>query len=361
MKKTSLYHRHIELGAKMVPFGGYEMPVSYSSIKDEHHCVRNHAGVFDVSHMGEFWVEGPKAFSLLQEACSNDIAKLYPGKAQYNYFPNQKGGVVDDLIIYQIEEEKYLLVVNASNIEKDWQWLKKLNETHKARLTNASSEISLLAVQGPQAIAMVQRLSEQDLTSLPFYAHCTTTIANLPNVLVATTGYTGAGGVELYCPNLQVEALWDALFDEGKEFGLQPIGLAARDTLRLEMGYCLYGHEIDDTTSPIAAGLGWVSQPETGCINANQIAAEKKNGTPHHLVGFVMQERGIPRQGHAIVDNQGKTIGNVTSGTQSPSLNQAIGMGYVPTQFAKPGSQIRIEIRGKYIAASVVKMPFYKT
>ena len=360
MKRTGLYEKHLARGAKMVEFGGFEMPVSYSSIKEEHRCVRQKAGVFDVSHMGEFWVEGPQAQALLQKICSNDIAKLIPGKAQYNYWPNRQGGVIDDLIVYQIEKEKYLLVVNASNIDKDWEWLKGVNKEFGATLTNASDALSLLAVQGPLALQIVQTLTEKNLSELSFYAHCTTTIAGITDVLVATTGYTGEGGVEIYCHNKDVEKLWEALFLAGEKDGLQPIGLAARDTLRLEMGYCLYGNEIDENTSPIAAGLGWVSKPETGSINSEQMAQELQTGTAQKLVGFVMEQRGIPRQGHPLVNPSGEIIGRVTSGTQSPSLEQGIGLGYIESDWSKEGTKIAVEIRGKQQGATIVKLPFYR-
>lgn len=359
MKKTELNQLHHALGAKMVAFGGFEMPVSYSSIKEEHHCVREKLGVFDVSHMGEFFVEGPTALALLQHACSNDISQLVPGKAQYNYFPNQEGGIVDDLIVYQLAEEKYLLVVNAANIDKDWTWINSLNAVFNAQLTNASEEYSLLAVQGPKAIEALQGLTDFKLTSLPFYGHTTTTFAGLANIIVATTGYTGSGGVEIYCKNPDVVQLWEAIFKAGEAFGVQPIGLAARDTLRLEMGYCLYGNEINDSSSPIAAGLGWVTRPATGFVNAESIAHQKNTGTKDQLVGFELIDRGIPRTGHSIVTVNGDVIGRVTSGTQSPSLNKAIGLGYVPADKASPGTTIHIQVRNKILAAKVVKLPFY--
>ena len=359
MKKTELNELHHALGAKMVAFGGFEMPVSYSSIKEEHHCVREKLGVFDVSHMGEFLVEGPAAIDLLQHACSNDIAKLVPGKAQYNYFPNQEGGIVDDLIVYQLAEEKYLLVVNASNIDKDWAWINSLNASFNAQLTNASDHYSLLAVQGPKALEAMQSLTEFDLASLPFYAHRTTSFAGLENIIVATTGYTGSGGVEIYCNNNDVAQLWKAIFKAGEAFGVQPIGLAARDTLRLEMGYCLYGNEINDNSSPIAAGLGWVTRPKTNFVNAESIGEQKEKGVKDKLVGFELIDRGIPRTGHDIVTENGDVIGKVTSGTQSPSLNKAIGLGYVPVEKASEGSTIHIQVRNKVLAAKVVKLPFY--
>lgn len=361
MKKTELNELHHDLGAKMVAFGGFEMPVSYTSIKEEHHCVREKLGVFDVSHMGEFFVEGPAALDLLQHACSNDIAKLVPGKAQYNYFPNRKGGIVDDLIVYQLAEEKYLLVVNASNIDKDWEWINSLNTSFNAQLTNASEDYALLAVQGPKALEAMQALTDFDLASLPFYAHTTTSFADLENIIVATTGYTGSGGVEIYCKNDDVAQLWKAIFKTGQAFGIQPIGLAARDTLRLEMGYCLYGNEINDNSSPIAAGLGWVTRPTTGFVNAESIGEQKEKGTKNKLVGFELIDRGIPRTGHDIVTENGDIIGKVTSGTQSPTLNKAIGLGYVPEEKASEGSTIHIQVRNKFLAAKVVKLPFYKS
>lgn len=359
MKKTHLNEQHHALGAKMVPFGGFEMPVSYSSIKEEHHCVREKLGVFDVSHMGEFFVEGPSALALLQRACSNDISKLVPGKAQYNYFPNKQGGIVDDLIVYQLAEESYLLVVNASNIEKDWAWISALNKDFNATLRNASDDYALLAIQGPKAIEAMQSLTDVDLAALPFYAHTTANFAGLKDILMATTGYTGSGGLEIYCKNTVVEDLWKAVFKAGEAYGIQPIGLAARDTLRLEMGYCLYGNEIDDTTSPIAAGLGWVTRPATNFVNAESIGQQKIDGCQEKLVGFELIDRGIPRTGHIILNDEGKSIGRVTSGTQSPSLNKAIGLGYVPLDKAEPGSEIQLQIRNKVIAAKVVKLPFY--
>ena len=360
MKKTALNAIHHQRKAKMVSFGGFEMPVSYSGVKDEHLCVRKNVGVFDVSHMGEFFVEGPNALSLLQRICSNDISKLKPGKAQYNYLPNRNGGIVDDLIVYQLGIERYLLVVNAANIDKDWTWINDINQDFQAKLINSSDDYSLLAIQGPKAIEVAQKLTDEDLSLLSNYAHCTTTFAGVENVLVATTGYTGAGGVEIYCTNENAKKVWDALFSTGEAFGIQPIGLAARDTLRLEMGYCLYGNEIDDTTSPIAAGLGWVTRPATEFINAKAIELEKNNGAKNILVGFELIDRGIPRTGHAIVDNNGTNIGKVSSGTQSPSLNKAIGLGYVPKAFAVQKQRIFIEIRNKHIAAQIVALPFYK-
>ena len=359
MKNTQLKEIHESIGAKMVEFAGYYMPVQYEGVKSEHLSVRDSLGVFDVSHMGEFFVEGPAALDLLQHACSNDIAKLIPGKAQYNYFPNREGGIVDDLIVYQIAEEKYLLVVNASNIDKDWAWINSLNASFNAQLTNASEDYSLLAVQGPKALEAMQTLTDFNLARLPLYAHTTTSLAGLENILVATTGYTGSGGVEIYCRNNDVAQLWEAIFKAGEAFGVQPIGLAARDTLRLEMGYCLYGNEINDNGSHIAANLGWVTRPKTGFINAERIGKQKEKGTKNKLVGFELIDRGIPRTGHDIVTENGDVIGKVTSGTMSPTLNKAIGLGHVPIEKASEGSIIHIKIRNKVLTAKVVKLPFY--
>jgi len=361
IKKTALYDTHLALNAKMTPFGGFEMPVHYTGVKKEHLAVREALGVFDVSHMGEFHVFGPKALELLQYVCSNDISSIAVGKAQYNYFPNDRGGVVDDLIVYRIEEEHYLLVVNASNIKKDWEWLQKHNSAYNAQMENHSEKTALLAIQGPKALEAMQALTEFPLDSLPFYAHTTTTFAGCEKVLIATTGYTGAGGIEIYFPSSKAEIIWNAVLHAGKDFGIVPAGLAARDTLRTEMGYCLYGNEINDTISPISAGLGWVTKPETGFIHSNHIAKEKAEGTEEKLVGFVMEDRGIPRSDYLIVDSENNPIGRVTSGTQSPSLSQGIGLGYVPKEFALPNAKIGIRIRDKRCEALVVKLPFIKT
>ena len=358
MKRTALYEKHRALGAKLVPFGGFEMPVQYAGVKQEHMTVRNHLGVFDVSHMGEFYVRGPQAASLLQHVCSNNIEAMPVGKAQYNYFPNGKGGVVDDLIVYRLEEDTYFLVVNASNIAKDWDWLQQQNTKFNAELEDCSATTSLLAIQGPKALEAMQTLTAIDLSAMPFYAHQTTTFAGVPNVLVATTGYTGAGGIEIYFDNNDADTLWEAVLEAGAAHHIVPIGLAARDTLRLEMGYCLYGNEIDDTTSPIAAGLGWVTKvPQLG-IDKALLEQQKKEGTATKLVAFKLNDRGIPRTGYTIVDETGSPLGNVTSGTQSPILNQGIGLGYVARSHAKVGQQIGIRIREKNIAATVVKLPF---
>lgn len=360
MKKTTLYNTHLNLNAKMTPFGGYEMPVQYSGVTKEHLAVRKGVGVFDVSHMGEFMVSGPKAFDLLQYICSNDISKISIGKAQYNYFPNETGGIVDDLIVYRLEEEKYLLVVNASNIEKDWKWVQKHNVDFGAIVEDQSEETALLAIQGPKAIEAMQQLTSAPLTELPFYSHTTATFAGCENTLIATTGYTGAGGLEIYLPSSKAPEVWDAIMKAGADFDILPAGLAARDTLRLEMGYCLYGNEINDTTSPLAAGLNWVTKLDTGTYNADHLINQKKEGTPEKLVGFVLKNRGIPRAGYSIVNQNSERIGAVTSGTQSPILSQGIGLGYVSSNYAKPGTQIAIQIRDKESLAEVVKLPFIK-
>ena len=360
MLKTTLYDTHIALGAKMVSFGGFLMPVQYEGVTKEHLCVRDGVGVFDVSHMGEFFVEGAQALPFLQHLCSNDIEKLVPGKAQYNYLPNTTGGVVDDLIVYQLAEERYLLVVNASNIEKDWNWVSKQNEAFGATISNASEEYALLAIQGPKAIEAMQSLTDIVLAELPFYAHQTAAFAGIEDILIATTGYTGSGGLELYIPTTHVQEVWDAVFKAGEAFGIAPIGLAARDTLRLEMGYCLYGNEINEDQSPIEAGLGWVTRPQTNFINAVALGKEKTEGTANCLVGFELQERGIPRTGHELFDSEGTSIGRVTSGTQAPSLGKGIGLGYVTKEHSAIGSKIQLQVRNKMLAATVVSLPFYK-
>ena len=360
MKKTTLYNTHLALNAKMTPFGGFEMPVLYTGVKKEHLAVRENLGVFDVSHMGEFYVSGPQALDLLQYVCSNDISKILIGKAQYNYFPNTTGGIVDDLIVYRLEEECYLLVVNASNIEKDWNWISHHNRRFNALLENKSEQIALLAIQGPKAISAMQQLTDFNLKSLDFYAHTTTHFGGCDDVLVATTGYTGAGGIEIYLPANQAEKVWNAVLAAGASYGIVPAGLAARDTLRTEMGYCLYGNEINDSTSPIAAGLGWVSKPEAGCINAKNIALEKTTGTAQKLIGFKMDIRAIPRSGYILVNQENKPIGKVTSGTQSPVLSQGIGLGYLNQEFTQPGTEIGVLIREKNCPAHIVKPPFIK-
>lgn len=359
MKNTALTETHIALGAKMVPFAGFNMPVSYEGVTVEHETVRNGVGVFDVSHMGEFLITGPNALDLIQKVTSNDASKLTNGKAQYSCLPNDKGGIVDDLIVYKIEDEKYLLVVNASNIEKDWNWISSHNSMN-AEMRDLSDEYSLLAIQGPKAAEAMQSLTSVDLKALKFYTFEVSDFAGIEHVIISATGYTGSGGFEIYCKNSEVSQIWDKVLEAGAEFGIQPIGLAARDTLRLEMGYCLYGNDIDDSTSPIEAGLGWITKFSKDFINADALAQEKESGALRKLIGFELDERGIPRQGYDIVDEQGNSIGKVTSGTMSPSLSKGIGLGYVPTALSKPDSKIFIQVRKKAIPATVVKLPFYK-
>lgn len=359
MKNTALTHVHENLGAKMVPFAGYNMPVSYEGVTAEHETVRNGVGVFDVSHMGEFLVTGPNALDLIQKVTSNDASKLVDYQAQYSCLPNDTGGIVDDLIIYRIHSEKWVLVVNASNIEKDWNWISKHN-TMGAELLNLSENFSLLAIQGPKAVEAMQSLTSEDLSAIKFYHFKVADFAGIENVMISATGYTGSGGFEIYCKNSEVEQVWNKVFEAGAPYGIKPIGLAARDTLRLEMGYCLYGNDIDDTTSPIEAGLGWITKFTKDFINAENLQNEKEAGPKRRLVAFELDERGIPRQGYDIVDGNGNVIGNVTSGTMSPSLNKGIGMGYVPTIFKDPGTQIHIQIRKNAVPATVVKLPFYK-
>ena len=360
MKKTPFFEIHSRLGAKMSLFGGHQMPIQYKGVREEHLAVRQNIGVFDVSHMGEFWVEGPSALYLLQHICSNDISKLVPGKAQYNYLPNKEGGVVDDLIVYQLDTEKYLLVVNASNIEKDWDHILKHNKKFNAGLEDVSKETALLAIQGPKAIMAMQSICDARIDLLSNYSHTTSTFAGVKNVMVATTGYTGAGGIEIYFDVAKAEKVWNGVMKAGADFGILPIGLAARDTLRLEMGYCLYGNEIDDNTSPISAGLRWVTQPLTGFLNASMIQKSIQEGTTEKLIGFKIDERGIPRSGYILFDSDQNPIGRVTSGTHSPSLNRGIGLGYVNTAFSKPGHKLYVQIREKLVTATVVKLPFVK-
>jgi len=359
MKDTALSAIHAALGAKMVPFAGYNMPVSYQGINLEHQTVREKVGVFDVSHMGEFFVTGPNALSLIQRVCSNDASKLEDGEAQYSCFPNQDGGVVDDLIVYRIAAEKWLLVVNASNIDKDWAWINSHN-TMEATLENSSDHYSILAIQGPKSIQAMQSLTQEDLSAIKFYTFKINTFAGVENVIISATGYTGSGGFEIYCKNTQVAKIWTKVLEAGADWGIQPIGLAARDTLRLEMGYCLYGNDIDDTTSPLEAGLGWITKFNKDFINSESLKKQKEIGVSKTLVGFELSQRGIPRQGYAIVDAQGNSIGRVTSGTMSPSMGKGIGLGYVPMALKEVGSQIHIQIRNKIVPAMVVKLPFYK-
>jgi len=355
MKNTALTDKHIQLGAKMVPFAGYNMPVQYAGINAEHETVR----VFDVSHMGEFILKGDKVLDLIQRVTSNDASKLYDGKVQYSCLPNQDGGIVDDLLVYRIDDKTYMLVVNASNIEKDWNWISKFN-TESVDMKDISDRTSLLAVQGPKAAEALQSLTDIDLGSMEYYTFKKGTFADIDNVLLSATGYTGAGGFEIYVDNKDAEQLWNAVFKAGEPFGIKPIGLGARDTLRLEMGFCLYGNDIDDATSPLEAGLGWVTKFSKEFTNSTALQQQKQDGVQRKLVGFEMIDRGIPRHDYDIVDADGNVIGKVTSGTQSPSLQKAIGMGYVKNEFAKEGSEIFINIRDNKIRARIVKPPFYK-
>jgi len=343
----------------MVPFAGYNMPVQYAGINVEHETVRNGVGVFDVSHMGEFILKGEHAIDLIQQVSSNDASKLYDGKVQYSCLPNETGGIVDDLLIYRLDEKIYMLVVNASNIEKDWEWISKYNSMG-VEMKNISDRTSLLAIQGPKATEALQTLTDIDLASMEYYTFKKGRFAGIDNVLVSATGYTGAGGFEIYFENQHAEHIWEAIFEAGRPFGIKPIGLGARDTLRLEMGFCLYGNDIDDTTSPLEAGLGWVTKFNKEFTNSAALQQQKQDGIKRKLVGFEMIDRGIPRHDYEIVDAEGNNIGKVTSGTQSPSLQKAIGMGYVKTDFAKEGTEIFINIRDNKVKARVVKPPFNK-
>lgn len=359
LKSIALEKTHIALGAKMVPFAGYNMPVSYSGLNEEHLTVRNGVGVFDVSHMGEFMLKGEKALDLIQLVTSNDASALTDGRVQYSCLPNDKGGIVDDLLVYRYKADEYYLVVNASNIEKDWNWIKKHN-TFAVEMVNMSDQMSLLAVQGPKAINTLQKLTDVNLSEIPYYHFTVGTLAGIDGVIISNTGYTGAGGFEIYFDNEVAEKIWKAVFEAGAEFGIKPIGLGARDTLRLEMGFCLYGNDIDDTTSPLEAGLGWITKFTKEFVNSKALLEQKEKGLSKKLVGFEMIDRGIPRHDYPIADATGNIVGKVTSGTQSPSLNKAIGMGYVPTAMAKPDTEIFVIIRDKPIKAKVVKIPFYK-
>jgi aminomethyltransferase len=360
MKNTPFTAIHLALGAKMAEFAGYNMPISYSGINEEHHTVRNNAGVFDVSHMGEFILRGDKALDLIQRVTSNDASKLSNGKAQYSCLPNTTGGIVDDLLVYCIEENKvYLLVVNASNIEKDWNWISSYN-TEGVEMENISDRTGLLAVQGPNAVKYMQELTEMDITNLKYYTFAKGTFAGVENVIVSATGYTGSGGVEIYFDDKDGagEKIWNEIFRVGAPHGLKPIGLAARDTLRLEKGFCLYGNDINDSTSPLEAGLGWITKFTKEFTNSEYLAAQKANGVSRKLIGFEMVDKGIPRHDYTIVDANNKAIGVVTSGTQAPSLGKAIGMAYVAKEHAAEGSEIFVQVRDKALKAVVVKIPF---
>lgn len=359
LKSTALEQIHIALGAKMVPFAGYNMPVQYSGLRQEHAAVREGAGMFDVSHMGEFFVEGPDAIPFLQKVTSNDVSKLIPGKIQYSCFPNEQGGIVDDLLVYCFSEEHFLLVVNASNMDKDWNHLQNYTSGFEVELSNQSDDYSLLAVQGPKATEILQTLTQVNLNEIRYYNFVIGRIAGIEEVIISATGYTGAGGFELYVPNEHAAKLWNSVIEAGEPYGLLPAGLGARDTLRLEMGMCLYGNDIDDTTSPLEAGLGWITKFSKDFISSQTFAKQKEEGLSKKLVGFEMIDRGIPRHGYEIAKN-GKVVGRVTSGTASPSTGKNIGMGYVPIELSAEGSEFDVLIRNKSIKAQVVKLPFYK-
>lgn len=359
MKNTALTHVHEALGAKMVPFAGYNMPVQYEGVNIEHETVRKGVGVFDVSHMGEFLIEGPNALALIQKVTTNDASVLTVGKAQYSCMPNDNGGIVDDLIIYMLKDEQYLLVVNASNIEKDWNWISSKNDVG-AVMRNISEDYSLLAIQGPMAMEAMQPLTSIDLAAIKYYHFEVADFAGIEHVIISATGYTGSGGFEIYAKNSEIQQIWDKVFEAGAPYGIKPIGLAARDTLRLEMGFCLYGNDINDTTSPLEAGLGWITKFTKDFTNSEALKQQKENGVTRKLVGFELTDRGIPRHDYEITNTEGNVIGFVTSGTMSPSLNKGIGLGYVPVAFAAPDSDIFIRIRNKDIPAKVVKLPFYK-
>jgi len=359
IKKTPFFHIHQAAGAKILPFAGYEMPITYAGVIQEHECVRNKVGVFDVSHMGELILRGPNALNLIQKTTSNDAAVLTDGKVQYSCFPNDMGGIVDDLLVYRIKEDQYMLVVNASNIEKDWNWLKKQDDWG-VDMENISERTALLAVQGPDAIKTLQKLTDVNLAGLSYYTFTKGTLAGVDNVLISATGYTGAGGFEIYFDHKHADAVWNAVFEAGAEFGIEPIGLAARDTLRLEMGFCLYGNDINDRTSPIEAGLGWITKFTKPFINSEELEKQKRNGVQRKLVGIELIDKGIARHDYEICDEVGDVIGMVTSGTMSPTLKKAIAIGYVPSSLSVPGSFVYIKVRDKLLKAVVTKMPFLK-
>lgn len=361
MKKTALYDKHTALGAKMVPFAGYEMPVSYTGIITEHQTVRNEVGMFDVSHMGEFVLKGEGALDLIQRVTSNDASKLQKGDAQYSCLPNGKGGIVDDLLVYKLGEEEYMLVVNASNIEKDWNWISQHNH-QGVEMKNISDQTSLMAVQGPKAAEALQSLTEVDLAGMKYYTFVRGKLAGFDNVIISATGYTGSGGFEIYVANEHAAAVWEAIMEAGADYGLQPIGLGARDTLRLEMGYCLYGNDIDDTTSPLEAGLGWITKlkKDSDFVDKDYLLEQKAAGVKRKLVGFVLMDKRPPRQGYNILNEEGAVIGVVTSGTKGPSVGMAIGLGYVEKAYSKSGTTIYIDVRGKQLQAVTQKLPFYQ-
>lgn len=359
VRKIALNDLHEKLGGKMVPFAGFNMPVRYSSDKEEHICVREGVGVFDVSHMGEFILEGSNALDLIQRVTSNDASKLINGQAQYSCLPNKQGGIVDDLIIYKMSDEKYFLVVNASNIDKDWNWISSFN-TKGVTMTNVSDEYSLFAVQGPKAIDVLQKITPVQLADIKYYHFTQDQIGGIDDVIISATGYTGAGGFELYVKNQEAETIWKKIFEAGEEFDIKPIGLGARDTLRLEMGFCLYGNDIDDSTSPLEAGLGWITKFTKEFTNSENLKKQKEEGIKKKLVGFVMSDKGIPRSGYEIADSNGNVIGNVTSGTMSPLMNIGIGLGYVSLENNKPDTELFIQVRNKSLKAIVTKLPLYK-
>lgn len=359
MKNTALTHIHEQLGAKMLPFAGYNMPITYEGVNAEHETVRSSVGVFDVSHMGEFLISGPEALNLIQKVTTNDASVLAIGKAQYSCMPNNNGGIVDDLIIYKMKEEQYLLVVNASNIDKDWNWISSLNDMG-ADMRNVSEDYSLLAIQGPKAVEAMQPLSSIDLAAIKYYHFEVGDFAGIENVIISATGYTGSGGFEIYCKNSDAEQIWNRVFEAGSAYGIKPIGLAARDTLRLEMGFCLYGNDIDDTTSPLEAGLGWITKFNKEFTNSEALQKQKEEGVTRKLIAFELTDRGVPRHDYEIVDKDGNAIGKVTSGTMAPSVNKGIGMGYVAVKHSTVDSEIFIRIRKNDVAAKVVKPPFYK-
>ncbi|MDV3754745.1 glycine cleavage system protein T [Elizabethkingia anophelis] len=357
MKRTALFDKHVSLGAKIVPFAGFEMPVQYSGVTEEHFAVREKAGMFDVSHMGQFFIEGPGSKELLQKVTTNNVDALEDGKAQYSCLPNENGGIVDDLIVYKIADEKYFVVVNASNIDKDWNHISKYN-TFGAKMTNASDDMSLIAIQGPKATEILQKLTDTPLANIPYYNFTIGAVAGVQDVIISNTGYTGSGGFEIYFKNENAVKLWDALTEAGEEFGMIPCGLASRDTLRLEKGFCLYGNDIDDTTSPIEAGLGWITKFDKDFVSKDVFAKQKEEGISRKLVGFEMQEKAIPRHDYEVVDAEGNIIGKVTSGTMSPMKKIGVGLAYVAKPHFKLGSDIFIRIRNKDIPAKVVKLPF---
>ncbi|MCT4137366.1 glycine cleavage system aminomethyltransferase GcvT [Elizabethkingia anophelis] len=357
MKRTALFDKHVSLGAKIVPFAGFEMPVQYSGVTEEHFAVREKAGMFDVSHMGQFFIEGPGSKELLQKVTTNNVDALEDGKAQYSCLPNENGGIVDDLIVYKIADEKYFVVVNASNIDKDWNHISKYN-TFGAKMTNASDDMSLIAIQGPKATEILQKLTDTQLAGIPYYNFTIGAVAGVQDVIISNTGYTGSGGFEIYFKNENAVKLWDALTEAGEEFGMIPCGLASRDTLRLEKGFCLYGNDIDDTTSPIEAGLGWITKFDKDFVSKEVFAKQKEEGITRKLVGFEMQEKAIPRHDYEVVDAEGNVIGKVTSGTMSPMKKIGVGLAYVAKPHFKLGSDIFIRIRNKDIPAKVVKLPF---